>query len=205
MNRRILVFTSILITTVIVLSIFWYSSEQPERNLTYDALNGLLREDLAKQNVTMSSPIRLQSQESIGKYCSLFSDERQQSLVKYCTSTELKDAQGKFLGNIHMVGSNEMPQVVMALLQTDPLMSELDTVKTIFQTVIDDAVCKCWADIRPGGMSSPNDWIDGLKQFHQSDSQPHSRSTHLKLGQKTMQLELTTNDDGYLWQLFIYS
>ncbi|CDI05812.1 hypothetical protein [Candidatus Nitrosotenuis uzonensis] len=205
MNHRILVFTSISIIAVVILLIYWYLPDPSEQNLTFDALNGLLREDLSKQNVAMSSPVRLQSQEAIAKYCSLFSDERQQSLVKYCTSTELKDAKGKFLGNIHMVGSGEMPQVVMALIQTDPLMSELDTVKTVFHTVIDDVVCKCWEDIRPGGMSSLNDWIDGLKQFHQSDTQPHSRSTQLKLGQKTIQLELTTNDDGYLWQLFIYS
>lgn len=205
MNHRILVFASISIVAVVILLIYWYLPDQSEQNLTFDALNGLLREDLSKQNVAMSSPVRLQSQEAIAKYCSLFSDERQQSLVKYCTSTELKDAKGKFLGNIHMVGSGEMPQVVMTLIQTDPLMSELDTVKTVFHTVIDDVVCKCWEDIRPSGMSSPNDWIDGLKQFHQSDTQPHSRSTQLKLGQKTIQLELTTNNDGYFWQLFIYS
>ncbi len=94
----------------------------------------------------MSSPIRLQTKDEIQKYCSFFADSEKQKLVEYCTSTELKDGNGKFLGNIHMVGLKDIPQMVLVLIQTDPYMSQIDSVKKVFDTTTQELVCKCWED-----------------------------------------------------------
>jgi len=172
---------------------------------TYAEINKSLKQDLELHGLLMSSPIHFRDEGSISKYCQLFADQRQQDLVEYCTSTEVKDKEGEFLGNIHMVGSSDMPQLILVLFQTDGQMSQIETVKTMFDTAIVTTVCACWADLMPDGMASTSDWIDGLKQFHQSDEKPHSKSKQIRLEQKTLQLELTSNENGYLWQLYIYA
>lgn len=180
-------------------------TEQGEVDLSaYDKVNMDLKQALEEREISMSSPIKLLNPSGIKQYCSFFTDPSLQNLVRYCTSTELTDKDGEFLGNIHIVGEMEVPQVVMALVQI-PFMSEVSVVKTIFETTIDSYVCQCWEDVMPDGFSSPGDWIEGLEQFHRSDIKPHSKSKQIVLNQKVLQLELTTNKDGNLWHLFIYS
>jgi hypothetical protein len=104
-----------------------------------------------------------------------------------------------------MVGSTDKPEVTMVLIQTDPFMSQADTVKLVFDTSIQSLVCNCWRQEKPGGLEDVGEWVDGLRQFHQSDTKPHSKSKQLVLESKAIQLELTTNEEGYLWQLFIYT
>lgn len=171
----------------------------------YDAVNKALKESLAEQEILMSSAIHFKDPAAISKYCTLFSNGTKQSMVEYCTSTEVKDKEGNFLGNIHVVGTKDSPKVLMALMQVDPSMSKFDLVKTMYGEVIDTYVCQCWEDEMPGGFSSSSEWIEGLKQFHSSDTKPHSKSKQLFLHQKVLQLELTTNESGYLWTLLIYS
>jgi hypothetical protein len=153
----------------------------------------------------MSSPIKLQKQEDIKRYCSFFTSEEKQKLVQYCTSTELKDEKGNFLGNIHMVGSYDEPKIILVLIQVDPFMSQIGDVKTIIDTTIQNTVCDCWNEVKPGNLQSTSQWIDGLKEFHLKDTRPHSQSNEITLRGKVLQLELTTNKDGYLWQFFIYN
>ncbi|MEM4253569.1 MAG: hypothetical protein QXE84_08610 [Candidatus Nitrosotenuis sp.] len=152
----------------------------------------------------MSSPIKLQKQEDIKQYCTFFTNQEIQKLTEYCTSTEITDRSGIFLGNIHMVGSTYQPKIILTLIQTDPQMSQIESVRTIFETVIQNMVCDCWENVKPDGMGSVSEWVEGLRKFHQGDTQPHSKSKKLVLESKTVQMELTTNKDGYLWQLFIY-
>gem|GEM_PF-813855 len=166
--------------------------------------NLMLKQKLAERGISMSSPIKLQNHDDIKQYCSFFADEEKQKTIEYCTSTELKDSDGKFLGNIHMVGSMNEPKTIMVLIQTDPFMSEIDSVKTVFDETIRDLVCDCWQQVMPDNFESTEKWIEGLRQFHLSDTKPHSKSKQLALESKTIQLELTTNEDGYMWQLFIY-
>jgi len=175
-----------------------------QKSSAYEDTNKILKQKLSDQDISMSSPVKLQKQEDVKKYCSFFTNEEKQKLVQYCTSTELRDPSGKFLGNIHMVGSPDKPKITVALVQVDPFMSQFDSVKTIFVTTIQNVVCDCWNDVKPGNFQNAEEWIDGLKQFHLQDTKPHSKSKELSLNGKTLQLELTTNKDGYLWQLFIY-
>lgn len=167
--------------------------------------NLILKQKLSEQGISMSSPIRLQTHDEIQKYCSFFADAEKQKLVEYCTSTELKDNNGKFLGNVHMVGLKDVPQMVLILIQTDPYMSQIDSVKKVFGTATQELVCKCWEAAKPDNFANIGDWIEGLRHFHTSDTKPHSKSKQITLEGKTLQLELTTNTEGYLWQLFIYN
>lgn len=170
----------------------------------YDDVNQILKEELLERGVSMSSPLKLQRQEDIQKYCTFFTSEEKQNLVQYCTSTELKDSEGKFLGNVHMVGSSDEPKIVLVLVQVDPFMSQIDSVKNIVDATIQNLVCDCWDQEQPDGFQSIEQWVDGLRQFHLQDTKPHSKSKEIPLRGKVLQLELTTNKDGYLWQFFIY-
>lgn len=170
----------------------------------YDDTNKLLKQKLLEHNISMSSPIKLQEQEDVAKYCSFFTNEEKQKLVQYCTSTELKDKDGKFLGNIHMVGSPDEPKIILVLIQADPFMSQISSVKAIIDTTIQNVVCDCWPEVQPDNFQNVEEWVDGLRQFHLADTKPHSKSKELTLRDKVLQLELATNKDGYLWQFFIY-
>ncbi len=167
--------------------------------------NLILKQKLSEQGISMSSPIRLQTKDEIQKYCSFFADAEKQKLVEYCTSTELKDWNGKVLGNVHMVGLKDVPQMVLVLIQTDPYMSQIDSVKKVFDTTTRELVCTCWGEVKPDNFANIDDWIEGLRHFHTSDTKPHSKSKQITLEGKTLQLELTTNTEGYLWQLYIYN
>ncbi len=169
----------------------------------YADANAKLKEALATKGISMSSPVKLQEKSDIEKYCMFFKDKEKQSIVEYCTSTELRDSSGAFLGNIHMVGSPSLPRLVIVLVQVDPMMSQLDSVKTVFSTVTENLVCNCWDEIKPGGYETVASLIDGLRQFHTGDVKPHSQSNQIAIEGKSLQIELTTNTEGYLWELLI--
>jgi hypothetical protein len=170
----------------------------------YVAANLLLKQKLEENQFHMSSPIKMSNQEGIDKYCSVFASEEKQKLIQYCTSTEITDKNDEFLGNIYVVGTPNSPQVILTLIQADKSMSQLGSVKTIFETESKTMICDCWSEQKPGGLDNMDSWIDGLWQFHQSDTKPHSKSNTLLLYGKSMQLELTTNEAGYLWQFIMY-
>jgi hypothetical protein len=205
-NKKIL-YASIGAAIVIISTLMLLGSneENTQKFSAYDDTNQILKQKLLEHDILMSSPIRLQEQEDIQKYCSFFTNEEKQSLVKYCTSTELKDLNGSFLGNIHMVGSPEEPKIILVLVQIDPFMSQIDSVKTIVDVTIQNVVCNCWGDAQPDTFESIERWIDGMREFHQQGTKPHSKSQQIMLRDKALQLELTTNEDGYLWQFFIYN
>lgn len=174
-----------------------------ELDFTYKDANANLKDSLKSKNITMSSPIILKDKDGIDKYCTFLKDKEKQKLVEYCTSTELRDSSNHFLGNIHMIGSPSFPRLVIVLIQVDPLMSQLDDVKTIFSTVTENLVCNCWQEKKPSGFETVDSWVDGLYKFHTSDTKPHSQSKPISLEGKTMRIELTTNTEGYIWELLI--
>src|SRR5574338_74965 len=194
-----------------LIGVFLFMSGQPQSKSTtlpetsaYIDANSMLKKKLAEQHLQLSSPIKLSKPDDVQKYCSFFTDKEKQSLVQYCTSTELKDKDGNFLGNIHIVGSTDQPKIAMVLIQVDPHMSQIDSVISTYDTTIKSLICDCWSEKKPGNLASVAEWVDGLRHFHLSDTKPHSKSNVLILDGKSMQLELTTNRDGYLWQFFIY-
>ena len=174
----------------------------PELNFTYQDANAKLKENLASHSISMSSSVKLSTPKDIEKFCTFFADKKMQDQVEYCTSTELRDSDGKFLGNIHMVGSQKMPKIVLVVIQTDPFMQNLDNIKTVYGVVIENLVCNCWKDVKPSKLETVGDWVDKQKDFHTSDVKPTSESS-LSIRGMHLQMELTTNTEGYLWKLLI--
>ena len=172
-------------------------------DFTYDEANSVLKQSLQSQGITMSSPLKFLKQQYIEKWCKFFSDQEKQKLVEYCTSTEIKDPSGNFLGNIHMVGSPNAPKLVLVVLQSNPVLDNMNQIKTVFGTVTKELVCDCWQDIKPDGYETVENWIDALRDFHISGSKPHSESKSISLASKHMQIQLTTTKEGYVWEMLI--
>jgi hypothetical protein len=173
-----------------------------ELDFTYSEANSKLQNNLNSLGISMSSPINLINKNSIAEFCTFFRDEDKQKLVEYCTSTELKDSDGRFLGNIHMVGTRSMPKVVLVVIQTNPFMENIDQIKLVFEQVIDELVCNCWEDYEPSEIKTVSEWIDKQRDFHTGDTRPTSTSS-LNLLEKNLKIELSTNTEGYLWKLLI--
>ncbi len=172
-------------------------------DFSYEEANSNLRATLLSHDINMSKPLRFSSQSNIHQYCNFFSNEKRQALVKYCTSTEIKDKNGNFLGNINMVGSTRAPGLVIAALQSDPLLSNLNDVKIIFGAVINETICTCWDQVKPGGYSTLSDMINAQRDFQITGKQPTSASNTIPLGTEHFRIELTTNQQGYVWKLLI--
>jgi len=201
---------AIAVFTIIVSFSFGMSNNVPlvqessytELEFTYTDANSKLKESLSSHGISMSSTVKLSTSEDIQKFCSFFGDESNQNQVEYCTSTEIRNSKGEFLGNIHIVGSKQMPKVILALIQTDPFMKNIDDIKSVFGVVIEDLVCNCWEDIKPGQIETVGSWVDKQREFHTNDAKPTSKS-NLSLAGYKLEMELTTNLEGYLWKLII--
>src|SRR3989338_689426 len=171
-------------------------------NLSYADSNSVMKSSLAVKVIPMSSALKI-SGGSIAKYCTFYGDTEKQNSIEYCTSTELKDSDGKFLGNIHMVGSLAYPNAVLGVIQTDPYMSNLDDIKTIYQVMVESLVCDCWQDQKPGNLESISAWVDTARSHHLEATGTTSSSKITGLAQKQLLLEVTTNTEGYLWKFII--
>jgi len=177
----------------------------PELEFTYDASNLKLKEKLAIFDISMSSPIKLINRNFLEEICTFFKNEELQNQVEYCTSTELKDSEGNFMGNIHMVGTRQLPKIVLVVIQSNPFIEDpenLDELKTVYNVVIKELVCDCWKKVQPGDIETVARWVDKQRDFHTSDTKPTSKS-NLSLSGMQLQMELTTNTEGYLWKLLI--
>lgn len=170
-------------------------------DFSYDS-NSLMKSSLAAKGISMSSALKI-SGGSIAKYCAFYVDIEKQNSIEYCTSTEIKDSDGKFLGNIHMVGSMDSPSAVLGIIQTDPYMSNLDDIKIIYQVMVESLVCDCWQDQKPGDLESVSSWIDATKSHHLEATGTTSSSKLTGFAQKQLLLEVTTNTEGYLWKFII--
>ena len=171
-------------------------------NFSYVDSNSILKSSLASNGILMSNPLKFTGN-SLSKYCTFYQDEKKQNSITYCTSTELKDSEGKFLGNIHMVGTLDSPDATLGVIQTGPSLSNLDSLKTTYQIMIESLVCDCWQDKKPGNFESISQWIDAAKSHHLEAKQTTSSSEISGLADKRLFLEITTNSDGYLWKLII--
>ena len=172
-------------------------------SFSYEEANSNLRTSLHSHEINMSRPLQFSSQANINQYCHFFSDDKKQALVKFCTSTVLQDKNRNFLGNINMVGSTRAPGLVIAAVQTDPALSTLNDVKTIFSAVINETTCDCWYKEKPRGYATLSDMIDAFRDFHIAGKKPNSTSQSVPLGSEHFELELITNQNGYLWKLLV--
>ena len=171
-------------------------------SISYVDTNKELQSILDLKQIQMSSPLKLNGF-SIEKYCTFFADEQLQNSIEYCTSTELLDSAGGYLGNIHMVGAPSEPWYVIGVIQANPTISQRDEIKTVFTTMIEATVCKCWGDEKPGGFETVSEWIDAAISHHLEAKRITSKSEISGIAQKDLLLEITTNTEGYLWKFII--
>ena len=169
---------------------------------SYTDTNKDLQLLLADGEIQMSSPLRLNGF-SIEKYCTFFSDGMLQKSIQYCTSTELLDSQGRFLGNIQMVGSAGSPEYVIAAVQTDSGVSRSDDLKTVLRIMVENLVCQCWEEESPGGFATVSDWVDAVQERHAENSRSTTKSDVSGLAGRGILLEVTTNQEGYLWKFVV--
>lgn len=171
--------------------------------LSYEGVNSDLRSTLLHQQINMSKPLKFSTQADLTQYCNFLSNKTKQAMIEYCTSTELKDFQGAFLGNINMVGSTLAPVLIITALQTDPLFSNYNEIKTAFGDVVNETICQCWDKERPRGYPTLSAMMDAQRDFHLQGKQPNSTTDRLSLGGVHFEIEMTTNDQGYVWKLLV--
>ena len=171
--------------------------------ISYETVNSDLKNTLIHQQINMSSPLKFSTTANINQYCNFLSNQTKQAMIEYCTSTELKDVNGNFLGDVNMIGSNTAPVLVIAAIQSDPVFSNYDKVKTVFGDVINETICQCWNNSKPGGYTTLSDMMDALRTFHLNGKQPNSTTHAVPLGGVHFEIELTTNSNGYVWKLLV--
>lgn len=172
-------------------------------DINYDLVNSNLKQSLDANSISMSSPIEFSGQNTIQKYCTLFKDSQKQDMIEFCTSTELLDSDENFLGNINLAGNASDPAFVVALLQVDPFLNQVDTAKLVTDLILDEIVCDCWEQERPAGFSSSDNWVDALIEYHTVQKNQHSSAPLLTLNDKQIQLEISTNTSGYVLTLLV--
>jgi len=205
MNKKILVVPVIVVLAIIVSSFVFNSdvATEPTRlSVSYVQTNKDLKDSLMTHAISMSSPLKL-SGSSIVEYCTFFANDDLQNSIEYCTSTELLDSDGRYLGNIHMVGTSDIPKYAIGVIQVSPTLENLDGVKIIYQTMIEFLVCTCWNEKMPGGFDTVSAWIDAANAHHLEAKKITSKSEISGLAQKGLLLEITTNREGYLWKIVI--
>lgn len=209
MNKVVLIPSIAIIAIAILLSYVLMpdgdkliSSSSNALSLSYIDTNKKLQYDLDLFNIQMSSPLKLNGF-SIDKYCTFFSDELIQNSIEYCTSTELLNSEGQYLGNIQMVGSNAFPEYVIGVMQSDSSASQLEDIKIIVNSMIESVICDCWDEKKPGNFESVSSWIDAANLHHLENTFVTSKSTINGLNEKPILLEITTNENGYLWKFLI--
>ena len=209
MNKVVLIPSIAIIAIAILLSYVLIpdggkhiSSTSNTLSLSYIDTNKELQYNLDLFNIQMSSPLKLNGF-SIDKYCTFFSDELIQKSIEYCTSTELLNSEGQYLGNIQMVGSNAFPEYVIGVIQSDSSASQLEDIKIIVNSMIESVICYCWDEKKPGNFESVSSWIDAANLHHLENTSVTSKSTINGLNEKPILLEITTNENGYLWKFLI--
>lgn len=171
-------------------------------DFSYDEANSDIRSALAQYKINMTHPIRLSSQSDVHQYCNFLTDPKKQALVTYCTSAVLQDKEG-FLGDVNMVGTSDVPGLVVVALQSNPVQSNYGDVKTVFSAVVNNTICQCWEKEVPNGFTTLSDLMDKLRDTHLTTKDPTTSTPVMPLGNKHFKIELTTNESGYLWKLLV--
>lgn len=172
------------------------SDKQSIGAFSYDT-NADIRQSLSIHDVDVSTPLVLRD-DTAAQYCTFFADSPAEP---YCTSTEMT-YNGKFLGNIHMVGDVNRPIAALAVIQSDDETSEKPQISTVWRTMIEHLVCDCWAEVRPGGFGTVQDWVDTVDIIRQDTSHTVSHIDTLPID---VMMEITPNESGYMWTLLVGS
>ena len=162
--------------------------------MSYGAADAI-RSDLAELGIEMSSPIRL-SGDAAAEYCTFFAGRPPER----CVSTELRGPGGGFLGNVHMVGTDAGPAVVLGVVQSDAGASQRSQISAVAGALVRQLICDCWTEISPGGFDSVRAWVDETARRHLEAGETTTASRIDGLPRPLL-VEVTRNDGGHLWKI----
>ena len=206
MNKKF--FIPILIGIAIILILAYYADDSsdtlntPKIDFIYSNVDEI-QKILISENISMSNP-NVISDDTVGQYCTYFDNGNVQRFVQYCVTTALVDTDGKPLGNLNMGGNPISPSMALAILEVSPNAdSKRDKIDFIFQTMIENLVCDCWAEEQPGGFESVSAWLDAAQNKYSESTQTTLKSKSDGLGQKQLILEITATEKSYLWTLIV--
>ena len=205
MNMKILLL--ILLRISIVFTSVFFSGNTlddqsiPDVNFIYSNVDAM-QKILITNDIVMSSPTVI-SDDTVGQYCTYFDNDGIQKFVQYCITTALVNSDGKPLGNLNMGGNPISPSMALVILETPDLNSKRDKIDFIFQTMIENLVCDCWDEQKPGGFESVSSWLDAAETKYLESTQNTLKSKMNGLAQKQLILEITSIDESYLWTLIV--
>ena len=151
-----------------------YTDTPPQTR--YEESNLQIREALAQEQISMSAPINLSTQDLIEQFCYPFIDEanpvlsQEESMghiiissasagrnvpIQYCTSTEIVGTAEEFLGNVHMAGSPDEPTIAIGAIQVSHTQS-FEYMAAVFESMVQVLACDCWEEAQT--LSMPPAW-----------------------------------------------
>jgi len=206
MNKKFFIPILIGIAIIPILAFFPADSSDtpstPKIDFIYSNVDEI-QKILIAENISMSNP-NVISDDTVGQYCTYFDNRNVQRFVQYCVTTALVDTDGKPLGNLNMGGNPISPSMALAILEVSPNTdSKRDKIVFIFQTMIENLVCDCWAEEQPGGFESVSAWLDAAQKKYSESTQTTLKSKIDGLGQKQLILEITATEKSYLWTLIV--
>lgn len=157
--------------------------------MSYEAAEGI-QSDLAAHGIDMSSPIRLIG-DAAADHCTFFAGKP----PEHCVSTELRGSEGDFLGNIHMVGTDAGPTVVLGAVQSDAAISQRSQISAVADAMVQRL-------IYPGGFDSVREWVDETARRHLEAGELTTTSRIDGLSQPLL-MEVTRNEGGHLWKILV--
>jgi len=210
MNKKLFLIPIILgIVAVISLSLTFVYEEpsEPQSQPIYD--EGFTYYDietiqtaLAEQNIIVSTPVAV-TDHTISQYCIFFENGLPQT-VDYCTTTNVRDSEGKPFGNINMGGDTNSPILAIANLETSTLESNQDDVLAVIEVMIETLVCDCWEEEKSGeDLESISVWVDAVRNFYNDSGQRSVKSQVDDLGDSVITLEVTSEENSILQTLII--
>lgn len=157
--------------------------------ISYEAIDAI-QSDLAADGIDMSSPVRL-SGDAAAEYCTFFAGKP----PELCVSTELRGPEGDFLGNVHMVGTDAGPTVVLGAVQSDAAISQRSQISAVADAMVQRL-------ISPGGFDSVREWVDETARLHLEAGETTTTSRIDGLSRPFL-MEVTCNEGGHLWKILV--
>ena len=161
-----------------------------------------IKSTLSESDISLSTPIAITDYTS-REYCTFFDEQDNRVLVEYCTTTAILDSDGKTIGNINIGGTSDSPIMALAIIDSPKLDSKSAKVKIVFESLIESLVCDCWDELQPGGFESVGVWVDVATAKYYESTLGTLTSKIDGIGDTKLILEITTEEDSYLWTLII--
>ncbi len=191
---------------VIIFSIFLVlpmNESEPNSVLNLDGFSYYdiekLQNSLKQQNIVVSTPVAI-TDYTIESYCPNISDA-DLSLITYCTTTSVVNSKGDSIGNINFGGTQEITMMALATLETSSI--DEPSVPIIFEIMIKDLVCDCWAEYNSTSFPDISSWILGSHELFLDSNKPFMKSTVNNLSDTKLVLEITQNENSIIQTLYI--